>query len=198
MNCPELERLIQFAYCLLEKEEIAQVSAHLSDCARCRELVSGYQRLDKVMDEWKVGEPSPWFDARVRHAVGGTTATGESLVFWGLGWVKALALASLVILVVAGATWVAHRHPTAPIVATAPSPPPAPQKPAETPPEVAQAKPVIIKPAPESQAAPEPVVESESASVAVEESGGTVNDDELLSNFDVLSELQKGTGQVAN
>jgi len=198
MNCPELERLIQFAYSLLEKEEIAQVSAHLSDCARCRELVAGYQRLDKVMDEWKVGEPSPWFDARVRQAVGGTTATGESRVFWGLGWVKALALASLLILVVAGATWMAHRHPAAPSVATAPSPPPAPQKAAQSPAVVAQARPVTIKPALKKQAVPEPVVKPEANAPESEDASSSVNDDDLLANFDILSELHKGTGQVAN
>jgi hypothetical protein len=198
MNCPELERLIQFAYHLLEQEEVAEIASHVGDCERCRELVAGYQRLDKVMDEWKVGEPSPWFDARVRHAVEGSAAVRKSRVFWGLGWGKGLALASLIVLVVAGVTWMSHRHRATPSVATVSSPPPAPQKPAETPAVVAQAKPVSIKPALTRQATPKPVVEPEAESSEREDSGSSVNDDDLLANFDVLSELHKGTGQVEN
>ena len=199
MNCPELELLIRFAYRLLEKQEAAQVSAHLGGCPRCRDLVAGYQRLDAVMDEWKPAGPSPWFDTRVRLAVDREAVRGRGRGFGGLGWAKGLALASLALLVVAGAAWMARRHHTVSNTSASSSRPPGPPKAAVTPPTIATLNPVSTEPATaKSPAKPESVVKPVTASSGVDQEGSTVDDDDLLANFEVLSELRKGPGQVAN
>ena len=69
MKCLETEKLISYAYRLMDEPAASEVRAHLGECSRCREIVEQYGRLDAVLDEWKAAEPTPEFDARVRQAV---------------------------------------------------------------------------------------------------------------------------------
>ena len=95
MKCLETERLISYAYRLTDEPAASKVRAHLEECARCREIVEQHGRLDAVLNEWKIAEPTPEFDARVRQAVEARQAGRAAWGFWGWSWARGLALASL-------------------------------------------------------------------------------------------------------
>jgi len=99
MKCLERAQLFAYAHQMLEAEVAERVRAHLDTCAVCRATVAEYQRLETVLDEWKPAEPSPWFDARVRHAVKSLEAAPPKTKWAGLRW-GWLATASVAVLVV--------------------------------------------------------------------------------------------------
>ena len=199
MSCFEKEQLFGYASCLLDEKELAAVRAHLGECSRCREVVESYKQVDAVLDEWKNVEPSAWFDAHVRQAVTAQPARGRAWKPWGMGWIRGVALAALAILVVSGVIWFTRRPrvvPSASTVAVRHSNPPA-----VTPavPEVAKVNPVVVKPRhPETPLRAASVVKSGGAPAIDDEDAVTTDDDELLANFDVLSELPKTEARVAN
>ncbi len=111
-NCFARERLFAYASKMLEARDEVEVRAHLAECAACREVVEGYRRLDRVLDLWQPTDPSPWFDARVRAAV--AAAEERALSLWsrllaGLGWSRWLAPAMVAMMVVVSAVIVERR-----------------------------------------------------------------------------------------
>ena len=77
-ECFKKEQLMAYATKLLEPAEEARIQAHLAGgCEKCRAMVKQYRAVDSVLEEWKPAEPSPWFDARLRAAIG-AGASGAS------------------------------------------------------------------------------------------------------------------------
>jgi hypothetical protein len=199
MKCLDTEKLISYAYRLTDEPAASQVRAHLGECARCREIVEQHGRLDAVLSAWKVAEPTPGFDARVRQAVEAQQARREASWFWGWRWARGMVLASVGILMLAGGVWFMHRHPGG-----APSPQVAtqasqqligPQAPAPS----AQVHSSAV-PAPLGKRAAQAIPEGKSVVVAVSDDKDTqaLEDYDLAANFDLLSELPKRDQRVAN
>jgi hypothetical protein len=199
MNCLDHERLFGYAHRLLGEQEVAQVRAHLAACLRCREAVERYESLDAVLEEWKPAEPSAWFDARVRQAVEAQGLRNAARSLWGLGWVRGLALASLGVLVIAGVVWLTHRHRPVSTPSTLATQQPHQTATTQAPAEVAKLNPAPVAPRQAVKTRkPAPVAQSTAASLNDDEDALTLDDYDLLANFDVLSELPKRGGNVAN
>jgi anti-sigma factor RsiW len=196
MKCLETEALISYAYHLIDEPAAAQVRAHLGECPRCREIVEQHGRLGALLDEWKAAEPTPGFDARVRQAVEAQQARRKAWGFWGWDWARGLALASLGVLLVAGAVWFTRNHRSASnssggrsvsylsgVAMQRPQQASSPQAPAQAGVKTAQGMP-----------------ELKSAGVSFNEDKDTqaLEDYDLAANFDLLSELPKGEPRVAN
>jgi Zn-finger nucleic acid-binding protein len=199
MKCLETERLISYAYRLTDEPEASQVRAHLGECPLCRGIVEQHGRLDALLDEWKVAEPTPGFDAHVRHAVEAHQARRESWGFWGWEWARGLALASLGVLIIAGVVWFTqgrHRVGTPSAVATG-QPPRAggPQTPAQA---AKLQSPTVTAPAGVRPAQAVPVQIQEGAFSNEDNDARALEDYDLAANFDLLSELPKGVPRVAN
>ena len=199
MKCLETARLISYAYRLMDESSASEVRAHLGECARCREIVEQHGRLDALLDEWKIAEPSPAFDARIRQAVETRQAGRAAWGFWGWSWARGLALASLGALMVAGVVWFTQNH-----------------RRVSNPPHIAARQPQQVGGA--QSAAPMASVRSSGvkhpadmrpAETAAEpqSAGNSLNEDkyaqsledyDLAANFDLLSEIPKGEPRVVN
>jgi predicted anti-sigma-YlaC factor YlaD len=199
MNCLDHERLFSYAHRLLGEQEAAQVHAHLGECSLCREVVEHYERLDAVLEEWKPAGPSAWFDARVRQAVETQEARRAARGFWGLGWVRGLALASLGVLVIAGVAWLTHRHRSVSTPSTQATQQPRQTTAAQAPAEVAKLNPRAVTPRQaEKPRKPAPELQSAGISPSEDEDARALDDYDLVADFDVLSELPKKGAGVAN
>jgi len=197
MKCFETEKLIRYAYHLTEESAAAEVRTHLGECPRCRGIVEQYGRLGSLLEEWPAAEPTPEFEARVRHAVEAEQARRAALGIWGLGWARGLAVASLGVLIVAGAVWftqvrqrgsnsteVAHRKSLSAL---------APATPATKLPTLTFKAPVGAQ---HTQVAPQP--ESKGAFSNEDQEALALEDYDLAANFDLLSELPRGDQRVVN
>lgn len=190
-DCFERAQLMAYAAKLLESAEEALVDAHLAaGCCACGAVVGEYRRLDSVLEEWKPVEPSPWFDARLRAAFSsGESTMGTHRVF-GLGRIRWLAPALAAALVVVGsvvAVRVRRADQSGSAVAqkaplTAPSPSQPSQAAAVAAPGGSSVQPGSVRPG-----------SADAVAQAAE-------DDEMLANFDVLSELPapSRSGKVEN
>lgn len=199
MSCLETEKLINYAYRLIEGPVESQVRAHVSECSRCREIVEQHRRLVAVLDEWTATEPTSAFDARVRQAVDALPARREAWSLLGWGWTRGLALASLGVLIVAGMVWLTHLYPRASNSSMA---------------GTRHAQAAIGGPAPAQSAKvrdlpgsadsgvsveqAKPEAESAAALPSEDKDTQALEDYDLAANFDVLSELRKGEVRVAN
>jgi hypothetical protein len=67
-DCPPKERLFDYAE-MQAAEEDSATKLHLSECDRCRQLVEDYRGVDTLLEGWNAPEPSPEFDFRVRAAI---------------------------------------------------------------------------------------------------------------------------------
>jgi anti-sigma factor RsiW len=172
-NCFERELLFAYALEMLEAEDELEVWEHVAECAACREVLGEYRQVDSVLDLWQPNEPPLWFNQRVRPAV---ATPGESILsLWGrvpvgLGWSRWLApaLVAMMILVVS-AVIVERRSGLVPNSLTHIT-------------GSANEGPAAIS---SSQGgAPERAEEKT-------EGTATLDDYDMLANFDVLSELPK-------
>jgi anti-sigma factor RsiW len=198
MKCLDTEKLIGYAYRLTDEAAAAQVRAHLAECPRCREIVEQHGRLDAVLSAWKVAEPSPGFEARVRHAVDAQQARREAAWFRGWQWARGMVLVSVSVLVFAGGVWyISHAGGVhSPQVATRPPQQlMGPQNPAQS----AQVH-SPATPAPAGKRVVQAGAEGKLVVVAVSEDKDTqaLEDYDLAANFDLLSELPKRDQRVAN
>ncbi len=192
MRCLEKERLVEYAYGLMNEPDAVEVRGHLEECSHCRRLVEQHNTLGAVLDDWKALPPSPEFDARVREAIDADRAHSRG---WGWDWVRSLALASLGVMVVAGAVWFGRNHR-------------GPNRSSQVNASVSQpedgARTAVKLPGPNAhaQSAEEPSVpviggqETETAGVASEDErvARAMEDYDLAANFDLLSEIPKGEG----
>lgn len=186
-GCFERERLMSYATRLLDPAEASKVEAHLAGgCETCRAVVNEYRTLDSVLDEWKPAEPSPWFDARLRAAMAprGSEKRGflTALTPWPR-WIPAVA-AALVVMVSLVAIRVHRTHVGSALAG-------------KTQASVSQPGGATVGAAPPPSTVQPGSVEAGTAETAQQ----AAEDDEMLANFDILSELpappQQGT-QVDN
>jgi anti-sigma factor RsiW len=195
MICLNREQLFRYAHHLLNPQEVAAVRAHLGGCSRCREAVINYQRLDAVLDAWKPAEPSAGFDTRVRQAVRAQPAGRAGWSFGDLRWARTLALVSLGALVIAGVVWLARSQRPGLNPSALATKQPSVKVPAPISPEVAKLKPATVaRPQVKNSGKLEPM----SSSVSEDEDAGALDDDDLLANFDILSELPKRDARVSD
>jgi len=199
MKCLETDKLISYAYHIADASAASEVRAHLEECPRCRGIVEQYSRLDGLLDEWKAAGPRPGFDVRVRQAVEAQPAGGKAWGFWGWGWARGLAWASLAGLMMAGVVWYTYRHSRVPhnsVIATRQSHP-----------AIGAQNPSAGTKIPSSTAAPNaglrlvPAVPPAAVAVASwneDRDAQALEDYDLAANFDLLSELPKGASQVVN
>jgi anti-sigma factor RsiW len=196
MKCLETETLISYAYRLIDEPAAAEVRAHVKECSRCREVVEQHGRLDAVLNEWQAADPTPEFDVRVREAVGAIEAQREGWFFGGWQWARGLALAALGVMIVVGVAWFGHNHhgvSNSPQVAARHSQPATALAPAsnpQTPAELTQAE---VTPAQQS-----PELELVGATANGDKDALAMEDYDLAANFELLSEIPKGEGRVAN
>ncbi len=199
MKCLDDETLSHYAYDLTDETEASQVRAHLGECPRCRVFVEQHERLDAVLDEWKFADPTPGFDARVRQAVEAAQARRERWGLWGLGWARALAAASVVVLVAAGSIWFAQRHHRSahPPEVAARQPQQAPEQRVPGP----SAK--VQKPSLTAHAGRRPAEIAHQGAVASDISSDDqddlgIEDYDVAANFDLLSEMPKTEPRSGN
>jgi anti-sigma factor RsiW len=194
MNCLEREKIFGFTHHLLDAQETDAARAHLERCAACRAVVEEYERLDGALKELKVPEPSPWFDARLRANLA-AEAEGGLWGLWGfLQWRRWL-LPAMIVAVIVLAIVVSRQTPSPqPIAQKAPAQVeqasrPAPEK--IRPAESAQVQKPAVK-APQKK----PALDREE--IASEAGDSTIDDYDLMANFEVLSELAVKGNRVAN
>jgi predicted anti-sigma-YlaC factor YlaD len=174
-HCMEREELFGLACHLLDAPAEAQARAHVSECEACREVVESYQRLEGVLEEWRPVEPTPWFDAKVRAAAASRRPARRP--FFGFEWARWLSPAFVATMVVAGVLIVRnHARPPASIPKVEPS---------------------------AAQAATTPLPGAAQATEADQElmlyrNLPVLEDYDVLSNLDVLSEFPKGAGKIAD
>ncbi|HEV2424960.1 MAG TPA: hypothetical protein VGZ29_09045 [Terriglobia bacterium] len=181
-RCLEREQIFELAQGMAGEREAASRMAHLENCAECRKVFAGYQRLDDVLSEWNPQvEPSPWFDARVRAAAASGRAARGASAFFGPAlhrWLAVPVLASL--LVVVGTVVLRHRSrvnvPSAPVAAAAH---------------------VAVPPAP-AGSQPPAAPQTGAQEVNMYQNLSVLEDYDMLAGFDVISELPKGSGKVAD
>lgn len=181
-HCFEREEIFALAQGMTGEREAAGMMAHLENCVECRKVFASYERLDGVLSQWNPpAGPSPWFDARVRAAaVSGRRARGAH-GFFGLAWNRWLAaplLASM--LVVVGV--VTLRRPARVNVHRV---------------RVTAAAHASVPPAQAGNRAPAaPVTGAQELNMY--QNLSVLEDYDMLAGFDVISELPKGSGKVAD
>ncbi len=199
MKCFDREQLFSYASHLLEAREEEEIRAHLEECSGCRKVLAEYERLDAVLDEWKPAEPSPWFDARLRHALAEQDSKRSAKPFWGLGWARVLALVSLIAIVV-GLLLVDHAQRSGNVQPQMARQAPAVQKVSpEQPREMAKSTPSPEVPHPTAQTPGAQSAQAPSRAAASSDNDSLSLDDyDIVANFEALSELPVGNKRIAN
>ncbi len=182
MKCMEREKLFAYVHHLLESREEAEVRAHVAKCPACNRTLGEYQKLDAVLEEWKPDEPSPWFDVRVLEAIRQTPASQSASSFFSLAWMRRLAPAFLVVLVVT-ASVVFLRVRQSRVISQAGGRHASASAPAA---------------ASTVSTASQPEAEPGAEELTLYEDLPVLEDYDLLTNFEVLSELPRGEAKVAN
>jgi hypothetical protein len=199
MKCLDSERLISYAYRLMDEPAASEVCKHLEECVRCREIVEQHGRLDAVLSEWQSAEPSPEFDVRVREAVGALEAQREGWGFWGWQWARGLALAALGVMIVAGVAWYGHNHRgdsrSSQVATRQPQITTGAPVSGQTPDQQTQADAAEAHVTPAQQV---PDLRLAGATSSGDKDALAMEDYDLAANFDLLSEIPKGERRVAN
>jgi hypothetical protein len=182
-GCFERELLMAYATRLLDPAAASKVEAHLAGgCEACRAVVNEYRTLDSVLEEWKPAEPSPWFDARLRAAL--AVRAPRKRGFLGFDWGAltrhrwlAPALAAALVVAVSVVAVRVHRTHVGSAIAQ------------ETQPSISQSGSQSGGAATGTTPAPSSVQSGSEEAGAGETAQQAAEDDEMLSNFDILSEL---------
>jgi anti-sigma factor RsiW len=199
MKCLESERLMNYAFRLIDEPAAREVRLHLDECPRCRSTVEQYLQLDAVLNEWKAAEPSPEFDARVRQSIEAQPVRRMAWAFWSWQGRRGLALAALGVLIVAGALWFAgsHRRNVRPSLVAKHSltHDAAPRTPAPSPLVHSPGATLDAQMRPADSAAPhQPAANSWND----DRDAQALEDYDLAANFDLLSEIPRRDARVAN
>ncbi len=101
-KCVEREKIFAFRHHMLEPAEEAEVRHHLDVCGNCQRISAGYERLERVLDEWKAVHPSPQFDALVKEALARRGPWESFRTLFAFPAARALAMATVALFVVGG------------------------------------------------------------------------------------------------
>jgi hypothetical protein len=176
-RCLEREKIFALAQQMLSGREQQETSAHIESCANCRNLLRTYQHLDVVLDEWSpAAQPSPWFDTRLRAALAAQAERRQS--FWAPSWSRWMAAPALASLLLVASIVVLRQgslvnHPLS---------------------HAATKAAVVTAPAPASVAKAQ-VTDNE---LKMYQNLPVLEDYDMLADFDVISELPKGTHKIAD
>jgi len=196
-RCMNREQIFALGHGMLSARQEEQTRLHLAGCAECRKVFESYRSLDAVLDEWRPeAEPSPWFDARLRASLAMAGETARSRGFWGLTLNRWLALpaVALLLLMAGVATYRSLRPPRAgapggkapaPVTAAVPVPSPTPA--------TAGAPALQV-----ASTAPAPAPQTATQELKMYQNLPVLEDYDMLAGFDVISELPKGSGKVAD
>ena len=111
-KCGSQENLFAYAHGMLGPRERISLATHLTACSACRAVVEDYEKLDRVLDEWKGVEASPWFDARAWQALVAAAQPAPWWRPWNRQWTRLLAPAfAAVAVLVSLAIYRAHQPP---------------------------------------------------------------------------------------
>jgi anti-sigma factor RsiW len=179
-NCLEREQLFAYALEMLEGQEKLEMQRHVAECAICRKALEEYRQLDGVLDGWQPLQPSPWFDARVRSAVARAEesfASPWARFLAGLGWSRRMAPALVAMMVLVVSAVIVERRPNL----------------------LPRSVTYITDRANDGSAA-NALSQLSPAELAGGRAVGaaTLDDYDMLANFEVLSELPKPEGKVAD
>ena len=165
---------------MLEAQDELEVREHVAECAACREVLGEYRQLYSVLDLWHSIQPLPWFDERGRSAVGTIEESLPSLwgrVVAGLCWSRWLAPALVaMMIVVVSAVIVERRQGLLPNALTH---------------ITGSANEGSTGMSSSRTGAPEMAEEKT-------EGAATLDDYDMLANFDVLSELPKPRSKLVD
>jgi len=198
MSCMEREQLFAFAHGMLDAQEEAAARTHVAECARCRQAVEEFARLDAVLEEWKPAEPSPWFDTRVRVALAvegeGGWRKALGTMQWARWLVPAAAVAALVLVLMVMRQSTPPPQPVARQTPAAQETTPAPE--AGRPEAGHESAPAAQAQNPSAPANPATLTRRDETTP--EDDLKVLEDFDMLANFDVLSELPPRESRVAN
>ena len=105
MNCKEIRELLPDVAAGMASQT-SEVTAHVASCDTCAAKLDGLRQTMALLDEWKVPEPSPYFDSRLHARLRDDVQRPASV--WS--WIRKPALAlSFAALIVAGALAIGNR-----------------------------------------------------------------------------------------
>jgi anti-sigma factor RsiW len=119
MNCKEIRELLPDVAAGMASETPG-LTAHVASCDACAAKLDGLRQTMALLDEWKVPEPSPYFDTRLEARLRDQVQRPASVWSWMRKPVLALTFAALI---VAGALAVSYRSYFAPLKAINTQPP---------------------------------------------------------------------------
>lgn len=161
------EEVIPYLDACLSEAERRRLDTHLAACAACRAQLEELRAVLGVLEEWKVAEASPGFDAALRARLSAELRKPQP--WYALRPAYAVALAAAVLTAIGVGLW-----------RSAPSPTPAPPPVARIgqPPAVPAPSPRVQKPRPPAAA----------DDLAVLDNPVLLDNYELLDEFDILFE----------
>lgn len=119
MNCKEIRELLPDVAAGMASET-SEVQAHVASCNACAAKLDGLRQTMALLDEWKVPEPSPYFDTRLNARLRDEAQRPASV--WA--WIRKPALAlSFAAVIVAGALAIGNRSYFAPLESINTQPP---------------------------------------------------------------------------
>jgi predicted anti-sigma-YlaC factor YlaD len=177
-QCLEREKIFALAQQMLAGRELQEARGHVEGCESCRNLFQSYHRLDAILDEWSpAAEPSPWFDPRLRAALAAKAERPSGLL--GLSWSRWMAAPALASLLVVASIVMLRQgrvlnHPQS---------------------SAATAKVAAVTAPPAAPVAKAQVTNDE---LKMYQNLPVLEDYDMLADFDVISELPKGTHKIAD
>jgi anti-sigma factor RsiW len=105
MNCKEIRELLPDVAAGMASET-SELTAHVASCDACAAKLDGLRQTMALLDEWKIPEPSPFFDTRLHARLREELPRPASV--WS--WIRKPALAfSFAALIVVGTLAIGNR-----------------------------------------------------------------------------------------
>lgn len=97
MNCTEIRELLPDLAAGLDVGA-PEVESHIASCSACAAKLQGFRQTMALLDEWRVSEPSPYFDTRLQARLREEMARpAGGWLFWLRRRAWAMSLAALLV-----------------------------------------------------------------------------------------------------